>query len=62
MSPVTMCPWFRFLNGDIVQLQGKLFILSKMSLVSNVFKNSLWLNILDRIILVNVYTVEICFS
>ena len=31
-----------------------------MSLVSNVFINSLWLNILDRIVLVNVYTVEIC--
>ena len=31
-----------------------------MSLVSNVFINSLWLNILDRIVLVNVYPAEIC--
>ena len=60
MSPVTICPWFGSVNGDVVQLQGKLFILSKMSLVSNVFINSLWLNILDRIVLVNVYTVKIC--
>ena len=60
MSPVTICPWFGSVNGDFVQLQDKLFILSKMSLVSNVFINSLWLNILDRIVLVNVYTVEIC--
>ena len=59
MSPVTICLWFGSVNGDVVQLQDKLFILSKMSLVSNVFINSLWLNILDRIILVNVYTVEI---
>ena len=48
MSPVTICPWFGFVNGDVVQLQGKLFILSEMPLVSNVFINSLWLNILDR--------------
>ena len=60
MSPLTICPWFASVNGDVVQLQVKLFILSKMSLVSNVFINSLWLNILDRIVLVNVYTVEIC--
>ena len=59
MSPVTICQWFRSVNVDVVQLQDKLFILSKMSLVSNVFINSLWLNILDRIILVNVYTNEI---
>ena len=31
-----------------------------MSLVSNVFINSLWLNILDRIVLVDIYNVEIC--
>ena len=48
MSPVTICPCFGSVNGDVVQLQGKLFILSKMSLVSNFFINSLWLNILDR--------------
>ena len=60
MSPVTICSWFVFVNGDIAQLQGKLFILSKMSLVSNVFINSLWLNILDHIVLLKVYTVEIC--
>ena len=56
MSPLTICPWFASVNGDV----GKLFILSKMSLVSNAFINSLWLNILDRIVLVNVYTVETC--
>ena len=39
--------------GDAVQLQGKLFILFKMFLVFNVFINYLWLNILDRIVLVN---------
>ena len=60
MSPLKICPCFASVNGDVVQLQGKLFILSKMSLVSNVFINSLWLNILDLIVLVNVYTVEIC--
>ena len=57
MYQLTICPWFASVNGDVVQLQGKLFISSKMSLVSNVFINSLWLNILDRIVLVNVYTV-----
>ena len=31
-----------------------------MSLVSDFFINSLWLNILDRIVLANAYTVEIC--
>ena len=31
---------FASVNGDVVQLQGKLFIFSKMSLVSNVFINS----------------------
>ena len=31
MSPVTICPWFGSVNGGVVQLQGKLFILSKMS-------------------------------
>ena len=60
MSPLIICPWFASVNGDVVQLQGKLFILPKMSLVSNVFINFLCLNILDRIVLVNVYTVEIC--
>ena len=59
MSTVTICPWFGSVNGDVAQLQGKLFVLSKMSLVSNVFINSLWLNILDRIVLANAYTVEI---
>ena len=49
MTPVTICPWFGSVNGYVVQ--GKLFILSKMSLVSNFFINSLWLNILDRIVL-----------
>ena len=58
MSPVTIYPWFGSVNDDVVQLQGKLFILSKMSLVSNVFINSLWLNALDRIVFGNVYTVE----
>ena len=57
MSSVTICPWFGSVNGDVVHLQGKL---SQMSLVSNVFINSLWLNILDRVVLVNVHTVEIC--
>ena len=60
MSPVTIYPWFGSVTGDVVQLQGKLLILPKTSLVSNVFKNSLWLNILDHIVLVNVYAVEIC--
>ena len=60
MSPLTICPCFASVNGDVAQLQGKSFILSKMSLVSNVFINSLWLHILDRIVLVNAYTVEIC--
>ena len=50
-------PWI--CNSDVVQLHGKLFILSQMSLVSNAYINSLWLNILDRIVLVNAYTVEI---
>ena len=59
MTPVTICPWFGSVNGEVVKLQGKLFILSKMSLVYNVFINSLWLNILDRIVLVNINTVEI---
>ena len=59
MSPGTICPCFRFLNGDVVQLQGKLFILSKMSLASNVFLSYLYLNILDRIVLVNLYIAEI---
>ena len=56
-SPVTIC---LSVNDDVVQLPGKLFILSKMFLERNVFINSLWLNILDRIALVNVCTVEIC--
>ena len=33
MPPVTICPWFGCVNDDAVQLQGKLFILSKMSSV-----------------------------
>ena len=53
MTPVTACPWFGSVNSDFVELQGKLFILSKMSLVYNVSINYLWLNILDRIVLVN---------
>ena len=40
-------------NAEAVQLQGKLFILSKMFLVFNVFMSYLWLNILDRTVLVN---------
>ena len=62
MSPVAMCPWFGSLNVDVVQLQGKLFALSKMCLASNVFITSLWLNILDCrfYCLLNAYTVEIC--
>ena len=60
MSQVAICPRFGSVNGDVVQLQGKLLLMSKMSLGSNVFINSLWLTILDRIVLVNVYTVEIC--
>ena len=59
MSPVTICPWFGSKNGNVVQLQDK-FILFKMFLVTNAFINSLWLNILYRIVLVNVYTVDIC--
>ena len=62
MSPVTIWPWFGSVNGYVVQLEGKLFILSKISLVSNVLLNSLWLNILDDIVLVNVYTVEIYYA
>ena len=58
MSPITICPWFGPVNGDVVQLQGKLFILFKMFLVSNVFIIYLWLNILDLIVLVNVYTAD----
>ena len=38
MSPLRICPWFVSVNGDVVQLQGKLFILCKMSLVPNVYK------------------------
>ena len=49
MSSVIICPLFGSVNGDVVHLQGKL---SQMSLVSNVFINSLWLNILDLIVLV----------
>ena len=62
MSPVAMCPWFGSLNVDVVQLQGKLFTLSKMCLASNVFITSLWSNILDCrfYCLLNAYTVEIC--
>ena len=60
MSPLTICPWFASVNGDVEQLPGNFFILSKMCLVFDVFINSLWLNILDCIVLVNVYTVEIC--
>ena len=44
----------------IVQLRGKLFTLSKTSLVSNVFINYLCLNILDCTVSVNVYNAEIC--
>ena len=51
MSPVTICSWFGSVNYDVLQLQGKFFVLSKISLVSNVFINSLWLNILDRIVI-----------
>ena len=54
MSLVTKCPWFGSENGDVVLLQGELFILSKMSLLSNVFINSLWLNISDGIVLAHV--------
>ena len=32
ISPLTICPWLASVNGDVVQLQGKFFILSKMSL------------------------------
>ena len=60
MYPVTICPLFGSVNGDVEQLKGKLFISSKTSLVSNVFINSLWLHILDHIILVNIYSAEIC--
>ena len=34
---------------DVVQLQGKLFMLSKMLLLSNVFVTYWWLNILDQL-------------
>ena len=44
----------------IVQLRGKLFTLSKTSLVSNVFINYLCLNVLDCTVSVNVYNAEIC--
>ena len=62
LSPVTICPWFGSVNGDVVQLQDKLFVFSKMSLVSNVFINPLWLNISDRIVLDNVLLVEFVLS
>ena len=54
MSLVTKCPWFGSENGDVVLLQGELFIVSKMSLLSNVFINSLWSNISDGIVLAHV--------
>ena len=54
MSPVTGCPWFGSVIDDVVQLQGKLFILSKMPLVSNVLIDCLLLNILGQVVLVNV--------
>ena len=58
MSPNTICPWFGCVNeDDDAQLQGKLLILSKMLLATNVFMNSLWISY--RIVLVNVYTLEI---
>ena len=57
MSPVNICSWFGSVNGDVVRLHDKLFVMSKMSLVSNAFIISLSLNILDRVVLVNVYTV-----
>ena len=60
-SPVKMYPWFGSVNGDVVQLQSKFFMLSKMSLVSNVFINYLWLNILYLIVSRNIYTVGICY-
>ena len=60
MSPVTGCPWFGSVIDDVVQLQGKLFILSKMPLVSNVLIDCLLLNILGQVVLVNVYNVENC--
>ena len=53
--------WFGFVNGDIVQLQGMLFALFKMTLAPKLFINSLWLNVFDRIILVNAYIAEIFF-
>ena len=59
MSPVIICPWFGSINGDVMQLQGKLVILSKIFLVSNVFINYFWLNILDRIVLNYIHTIEI---
>ena len=44
MSPNTICPWSGCVNeDDDAQLQGKLLILSKMLLASNVFMNSLWI-------------------
>ena len=46
ISPVTIYSWFGSANGDVVLLKGRLFILPKMSSVSNVFINSLWLNYL----------------
>ena len=59
-SPVKMYPWFGSVNSDVVQLHSKFFILSKMSLGSNVFINYLWLNILYLIVSRNIYTVGIC--
>ena len=62
MSPVTIYSWFGYVNGDVVQFKVsignyKVSIFSKMFLVSNVFINYLWLNILDLIVLVNAYIV-----
>ena len=50
MFPVTIFPWFGSVNGDVVELQEKLFILSKMFLLPSVFINSLWITILDFIL------------
>ena len=57
MFPVKICPWSVSVNGGVLQLQGKSFIFSKISLVSYAFLSYFLLNILDCSLLLNVYIV-----
>ena len=52
------CPQFGSLNGDVVQLQNKLIILSKML---EVLLNSSWLNILYRILIMQILVKFVLF-